>query len=90
MTDEKEIVQNISRIKDTIKEISPTTKTLISLTIQNDKVVFVNNASINSKRKHPPGTFSHGRIHAPPGGKICKKTWTKPHPRGIFLSFLIQ
>ena len=48
--DEKEIAQNISRIKDTIKEISPNTRTLISLIIQrydnetmNDKVVFVNN-----------------------------------------------
>ena len=32
--DEKEIAQNISRIKDTIKEISPNTRTLISLIIQ--------------------------------------------------------
>ena len=48
--DEKEIAQNISGIKDTIKEISPNTRTLISLIIQrydnetmNGKVVFVNN-----------------------------------------------
>ena len=48
--DEKVIVDNILKIRETISEISPTTKTLISTIINrfdsknfNDKIVFVNN-----------------------------------------------
>ena len=57
--EEKEIAQNIMKIKETIKEISPNTKTLISLIIQrfdnkslNDKACIVNHELMQLISKH--------------------------------------
>ena len=57
--EEKEIAQNIMKINETIKEISPNTKTLISLIIQrfdnkslNDKACIVNHELMQLISKH--------------------------------------
>ena len=57
--EEKEIAQNIMKIKEAIKEISPNTKTLISLIIQrfdnkslNDKACIVNHELMQLISKH--------------------------------------
>ena len=57
--EEKEIAQNIMKIKEIIKEINPNTKTLISLIIQrfankslNDKACIVNHELMQLISKH--------------------------------------